>query len=853
MTTMTEQATVDTVADQQARSFLHWLAPTTAINLFIKMRGKNAGGIFSTDDALSALNKRFYDPNEFYDDADVAAIWTSIHRLKPDTDTSKDRISASDVEAYQYLAIDVDPKQHDVSATEAQRAAVVIVVRKIERDLKAFGNDYGLFAPAIIDTGNGGLLLYPIDFPVASAPTNVNTMETLAGVLKSIYDTDDCKIDATITYNPSQLVGVVGTMNRSKPEQPDEGRIHRVRKVIGDLPPRQPMQAIDFAAFASAYITTHQVQQTTSSTPNSANNSATTDDPSWPAMSERKQRCIAYLEKCPDAISGNHGHDKTLRAACECFRFALDRTTANEVMKWFNDSKCNGEKWDGKELNHKLDSAESKVRLEGEYGKHLGEHTDGGICTYDRTDMGNAEFFIHRYGNDLHYVEEWKKWIWWDGKRWEKDTSGKRVEKRAIRFIKHDLLKHANKLGDDRALKWAIQSQQGEHVTTMMNRASTMRMIKTNDLNQHPWLFNVRNGTIDLKTGKLRAHDRDDLLTQLAPVDFDATATCPFWDNLLKRILSTAMIDYIQRAVGYSMTGDLSEKAIFMLFGLTDTGKSTFSDGISSIMGDDYACPAQQSVLLSTNKYNKTNDEAEAQLFGKRFATLSEPDEGQHWHEGNLKRLGGITGSKITARFLYENSFKFVATHKFWLDTNHLPVLKGVDDAVTNRLKIIKFSNVIPKAEQISAREVINKLDAEASGILNWMIAGCLSWLEKPLSQDEPTAINDAVKEYETESDLLGQFLDDTVVKDKTTTDDEVGKGLLYQLYEAWCGNNGVKYPLAQHVLGRKLKARGWIQDGGKRNFLGVRLKDQSAVQTTATPTPVEPTKSDDPNDEKLF
>jgi putative DNA primase/helicase len=444
---------------------------------------------------------------------------------------------------------------------------------------------------------------------------------------------------------------------------------------------------------------------------------------------------------------------------------------------------------------------------------------------YPMTDMGNAEHFKALHGDDLRYVVEWKSWIVWDGRRWKIDIGAKRAEQRGMRFVRRDLIDHANCIDDidkrNAALKWSMQSQQGKRLNIMLERAAALLAIEADQLDRNAWLFNCRNGTIDLWSGELRPHNRSDLITKLSPIEFDAAATCPTWDKFIISTLPPYLVAYIQKAVGYSMTGDCSEKACFMLIGPSNTGKSTFSDMVKWAMGD-YGLTAQQTVVLQTDKSSKTNGEDEANLFGARYVSVSEPGQGQRWDEAKLKRMVPSNGSRIRGRLLFQNSFEFAATHKIWLDANHRPTVRGgTDDAVWNRIKLIPFDHVVKLAERDGS--LPTKLHAEASGVLNWMIAGLKAWLSEGLAANEPQAVRAAVNEYRVESDLLGQFLRDCVQPNDAA---KIDKQRLYLRYQSWCSDNGVDYPLNKINFGRQLSERGYQQDRGYRNFVGMELID---------------------------
>lgn len=429
--------------------------------------------------------------------------------------------------------------------------------------------------------------------------------------------------------------------------------------------------------------------------------------------------------------------------------------------------------------------------------------------TYNTTDLGNAEFFADEYGDDLRYVSEWKSWIIWDGRRWQTDGRG-RVNRLAYKLVKSRMADHAKEIDDGRKrsdyYKHIASSQSRSRIENMIALAAPMLCVAAADLDSNPWLFNCANGTIDLETGTVHSHDRDDLLTKLSPVEFDADAECPLWDKFLRRIFSDRrteqprldLIAFIQRSAGYSLTGSVSSHGLWILHGAGANGKTTLMNAMQHVMGD-YAIAAQQSLLMADSRFkSKSGDEAD--LLGVRLAVCSETDEGQRFAESKIKRITG--GSKIRDRRLYENSFEFEPTHKIWLDCNHKPKIKGTDYAIKRRIMFVPFEVTIREAER--DEQLGEKLKAEASGILNWMLAGLREWQDGGLRP--PPVVLQAVDEYMIENDLVGQFL-----AEKTTACSNARLSVdgLYREYKSWCDDNGMDHAMTKIAFGKTMTDRG--------------------------------------------
>jgi putative DNA primase/helicase len=290
----------------------------------------------------------------------------------------------------------------------------------------------------------------------------------------------------------------------------------------------------------------------------------------------------------------------------------------------------------------------------------------------------------------------------------------------------------------------------------------------------------------------LRPHRREDLITAVLPVCFDPAATCPVWEAFLERVLPDPEVRiYVQRASGYSLTGDVSEQCLFFLYGKGANGKSTFLNTILALLGE---LAHQASPELLVAKREMIRDDVAA-LAGKRFVATIETDEGRALAEALMKTLTG--GDKVTARFLYKNSFSFDPTFKIWLAANHKPVVRNNDHGVWRRIKLVPFT------EQISHEEkdpnLGKKLLAELPGILNWCLTGLRLWLQDGLQ--EPASIREGTEEYRSESDQLGQFVSESCVLFPSARSKPAQ---LYQKYVEWCETRREK-PKSMIAFGRAL------------------------------------------------
>lgn len=444
-----------------------------------------------------------------------------------------------------------------------------------------------------------------------------------------------------------------------------------------------------------------------------------------------------------------------------------------------------------------------------------GGASDGGptIGEFKLTDLGNSERLVSRHGDKMRWVAKVGKWIIWDGRRWALDESEQvlRFAKETIRSIYHD----AADSGDDdqgkarvKALvSHALKSESERALSAMVKLARHQLAISPNELDVSPWLFNVQNGTLDLQTGRLRPHDPRDMLTKLAPVTYDPNASAPTWLAFLNRIMAgnAGLIAFLQRAVGYSLTGDTGEQCLFVPHGKGANGKSTFLTTLERMAGD-YATHSRPETFMAHR--NEQIPQDVARLNGARLVVTVETEDGQRLAESLIKQLTG--GDRITARRMKENEFEFSPVLKLWMATNHKPQIRGTDHAIWRRVKLIPFRVQIPDSEKDS--HLGDKLDAERAGLLNWAIQGCLIWQRDGLGA--PPEVVQATAEYRAENDAIGQFLSERCEKKpgaKTPTQ------AVYLAYKAWCVANGEQH-LEQRKFTPLMRERGYEQGRGTGN-----------------------------------
>jgi putative DNA primase/helicase len=376
-----------------------------------------------------------------------------------------------------------------------------------------------------------------------------------------------------------------------------------------------------------------------------------------------------------------------------------------------------------------------------------------------------------------------------------------------------DILLEAYAIDDQKKrgelLKHQIKSEGDSRIRAMIARAQSEPGIPAvpDELDTDPWLFNVQNGTIDLRTGQMRDHDRVDLITKIAPITYDLSATCPTFDRFLAHIMpSQEMRVFLQRAVGYSLTGSTREDVIFINWGEGNNGKSTFMTPIMAMLGT-YATQTQMDTLMIKQHQGVRDDVADLQ--GARFVAAAEGNDGQRLAEGLVKQLTG--GDRVKARHLYGRLFEFTPQFKLWLSTNYRPVIRGTDKGIWRRIRLVPFTVTIPDEEQ--DKSLAEHLEDELPGILNWALAGCLDWQRNGLGT--PEAVENATKKYREEMDIIGTWLAEHCVESPRMV---ARASDLYASYKRWCEETG-EYAISQKRLGTQLGARGFEREKDRNGW----------------------------------
>jgi putative DNA primase/helicase len=563
------------------------------------------------------------------------------------------------------------------------------------------------------------------------------------------------------------------------------------------------------------------------------------------------ERARKYLATMPGAISGSGGHKQTYRAACVLvLGFDLSTSESLELMLEYN-QRCKPE-WTEAELVHKIGDAGQESGPRGylrdkdpnwktapipdylEPVENLYTVVDKtevltivnnppDLLKYGFHDAGNAERIVAVSGANLRYCHPFRKWLWWDGRRWAVDETSRSLH--LAKMMAVEFLRQATIADNADAQKFARNTLNARLLKSALELATPDLSITPAELDTYPWLLNCLNGTVDLRSGVLLPHDPKRYITRLVHNNYNPAARCPTWQLFLYRVMgieqdedrAERMVRWLQKAHGYSMTGSTREKAVFVCYGPTDTGKTTMTSTIRGI-APEYSVLIQIDSLMMRREETNNSQSDLADLRGARVACTSETEAGQRLAVGKLKRITQGQGD-IKAVRKYENPVTFRETHKLWLDANHKPIIRDTDDSIWNRVHLIPFEVQIPKQEQ--DRDLPAKLMAEAEGILAWIVAGAARWYAEGLGKpQEVTAAGNAWKE---ESDTLGDFILDRCVM---RADAEAVNTELWKAYTTWCEQNA-EHPMRRIQFLNALVERGCnrTRDMKGRKLAGIELR----------------------------
>jgi putative DNA primase/helicase len=458
-------------------------------------------------------------------------------------------------------------------------------------------------------------------------------------------------------------------------------------------------------------------------------------------------------------------------------------------------------------------------------------------------DIRNAKLFAAQNAGKLLFLRPMGRWFFWDGLRWKICLCGEEME--AAKKVAAMLVLEAAAIATQNAergkklFNFALSTQNLPRLEAMLALASSDDRIaigRPEEMDPDPSLLGVTNGVVNLRTGSLVQADPAMHITKQAAADFDANATCPRWHAFLTEIFEDDLetIESVQRLLGYTLTGSTSEEKIVICYGHGANGKSVFNNVVAKIT-NEYHTIGPNCLLIARGKNDTSVRNDMAKLLGARLISVNELSAGARLDEQIIKQLAGREA--ISARFLHKEFFDFLPTGKVWLRTNHRPIIAGEDDGIWRRLVLLPFNRKFTEEEQ--DRDLEQTLLQERSGILAWMVRGAIKWQQSGLKLS-PTMMAE-LRTYRTESDLLGEFLEE---KTERNANGRIQQATLFTEWQDWCEASGLKSG-SKAAFTRRISERGFgsTQSNGLRYYQGLeRWHGQTPAQAAPavlTPSPV--------------
>lgn len=448
------------------------------------------------------------------------------------------------------------------------------------------------------------------------------------------------------------------------------------------------------------------------------------------------------------------------------------------------------------------------------------------VDRYTRDDWGNGQRLKESFEDGhLFHVEAWDKWYIWDTEDlgWRED-SGINLAK-AWEELTRALLEDSANTEDKSWPKYLTRCRSRGQTESAVHFAKHYASVQPHQLNADPFLLNVRNGVVDLRTGKLLGAKPEDYQTKTVNADYEEDASSDLWDKVLNDLIPDKELQgFVQKVFGYALTGSTEEHKFFYLYGPPGSGKTTLLETFAYLMGN-YSESAEPSTFMFGRQEGGPTEDI-ARLSNARMVTTHEVEEGARWAEARIAHLTG--GDKITARFLHQNSFEFYPKFKLFFSANHKPKVSGNSQSgLWRRLIIIPLDHVI--AEENRDPVLMKKLkeDAVLSAILRWAVEGCQKWIEgynKGKLLEVPQAVRDEVSEYQKESDHVLEFTEEMLVQ-TGNSGDVIPKKDLYSVYRQWCGNNGRRHFYTAKKFSSELQAKGYAEKKTEGKDLWVGLK----------------------------
>lgn len=514
-------------------------------------------------------------------------------------------------------------------------------------------------------------------------------------------------------------------------------------------------------------------------------------------------------------------------ALCGILAFWFNKDS-QKIDNLFRQSGLYRSKWDEKRgsdtygnltIQQAIKNCVNTYQQKQEYSYYGSEEKKPVEEEYDLSDTGNAKRFIDNYGDNILYNYDNKCWMYYDGTTWQKDIKQLVKTKADIMIEK---MKRECKFEEKEKIRNVKHLSSSNGKDAMLKEAMHLKPITNKDFDKDIYLLNCKNCIVDLKNGTFLHNDKKYLMSKNTNIDIPIIYSEPKkWIKFLHEVFNNdnELIEYIQKAMGYSLTGSTKEQCFFQCYGDGANGKSVFLDIFHKMLGD-YAINSQVDTILAKNGYSGNANSEVARMSGTRFVRTNEPNEGSRFNEGLIKQL--VSGDTTTARFLYGNEFEFQPMFKLWIATNYKIQVRGMDLGIWRRMRLIPFE--VKFEGKAQNKNLINELMEELPQILRWAIIGCAKWFKEGFDK-LPKKIEEANKTYKQEMDVLETFLKDNVL---IREDGFEKSSELFKKYVSWA-KLGNEYCMSQTKFGIEMSKKFQKKTiNGSNYYVGIMLKEKS-------------------------
>lgn len=665
-----------------------------------------------------------------------------------------------DIEEVRWLLVDVDPaRPSNMSSSEPEKLAAKALAHKI----KLFLGKRGWPEPLMGDSGNGYHLMYRIE------GVDSEMISRILDAFAFIFNNETVQVDQSV-YNPSRIWKLYGTVARKGenvesrpwrmselkhfPEVVEEVSQQQIRAIL-DLVPEKESEGMAPGAQARLQLWVER---------------------NFPSLGEaepwQNQGKRWVFPVCP----WDTAHTDRSAYLIQFHNGAVAAGCLHKNCKGHKRSK------DGKSLGWKYlqDIAGEKFEASASNDTHV-PLAPSSSSAPNLTDLGNAKRLVRAFQHEILFCPNHGAWYLYDGTRWLLDRDGgiQRRAKTAVSTIFAEAEVEADDNRRREIRKHAIRSESSRSLNAMISVASTESEVAvlSERLDADPWIFNVANGTLDLRTGKLSDHDRTDYITKTSPVEWDVDAECPLWDEFILEAMEgdEEVVEFLHRFFGYCLTGLVTEQVLLFMEGTGCNGKTTALLLLMHVLGD-YAIQGAPGLLMA--KKNESHPTEVADLEGSRFVANAEVEKGKPFAEALIKQLTG--SDPVRARRMRQDFYQFMPTHKLCIAANHRPIIKGNDEGIWRRVIRIPWNRKIPDSQKDPF--FVDKLKKEEAGILNRLLQGCLQW--QKIGLKPPEKVTMATAEYREEMDVLADYMEERCVIGRGQ---RVIKKQLYLDYVEWC------------------------------------------------------------------